>query len=51
MLAGRDPVVGLRDLYEKRRAAYETAEVVLDTEKLSRQQLIARVVELGLASG
>jgi shikimate kinase len=51
MLAGRDPLVGLRELYEKRRAAYETADVVLDTEKLSRQQLIARVVELGLASG
>ena len=51
MLAGRDPLVGLRELYEKRRAAYETADAVLDTEKLSRQQLIARVVELGLASG
>lgn len=51
MLAGRDPLVGLRELYVKRRAAYETADVVLDTEQLSRQQLIARVVELGLASG
>ena len=51
MLAGRDPLVALRELYEKRRGAYETADAVLDTEKLSRQQLIARVVELGLASG
>lgn len=51
MLAGRDPLVALRELYEKRREAYETADVVLDTEKLSRQQLIARVVELGLRSG
>ena len=51
LLAGRDPVVALGELYEKRRAAYETADVVLDTEKLSRKELIARVVELGLASG
>ncbi|MDQ3673858.1 MAG: shikimate kinase [Gemmatimonadota bacterium] len=51
MLTGRDPLVALRELYERRRAAYETADTVLDTEKLSRQQLIARVVELGLAPG
>jgi shikimate kinase len=46
LLAGRDPVVALRELYEKRRALYETADVVLDTEKLVRQQLIAKIVEL-----
>ncbi len=46
LLAGRDPVVALRELYAKRRALYETADVVLDTEKLARQQLIAKVVEL-----
>ncbi|MGI8400230.1 MAG: shikimate kinase, partial [Gemmatimonadaceae bacterium] len=34
LLAGRDPVVALRELYEKRRALYETADVVLDTEAL-----------------
>ena len=51
MLAGRDPLMALRELYKKRRGAYETADVVLDTEKLSRQQLIARVVELGQSSG
>ena len=45
LLAGRDPVVALRELYEKRRALYETADTVLDTEKLARQQLIAKVVE------
>lgn len=49
LLAGRDPVLGLTELYEKRRLAYETADAVLDTERLSRQELIARVVELGLA--
>ena len=47
LLAGRDPVVALRELYEKRRALYETADVVLDTEKLVKQQLIAKIVELG----
>ena len=41
LLAGRDPVVALRELYQKRRALYETADVVLDTERLARQQLIA----------
>jgi shikimate kinase len=46
LLAGRDPVVALRELYEKRRALYETADTVLDTEKLARQQLISKVVEL-----
>lgn len=46
LLAGRDPVVALRELYEKRRALYETADVVVDTESLVKQQLIAKVVEL-----
>jgi shikimate kinase len=46
LLAGRDPVVALRELYAKRRALYETADMVLDTERLARQQLIAKVVEL-----
>lgn len=51
LLAGRDPLVALRELYEKRRALYEDAGTVLDTERLSRQQLIARVVELGSDPG
>jgi shikimate kinase len=46
LLAGRDPVVALRELYQKRRELYETADTVLDTEVLARQQLIAKVVEL-----
>jgi shikimate kinase len=49
LLAGRDPVVALRELYQKRRALYETADAVIDTERLARQQLIAKVVELGSA--
>lgn len=48
LLAGRDPVAALSDLYEKRRALYETADVILDTEVLVKQQLIAKIV--GLAS-
>jgi shikimate kinase len=50
LLAGRDPVVALRELYEKRRALYETADVVLDTERLVKQQLITKIVELGSAT-
>jgi shikimate kinase len=46
LLAGRDPVVALTELYERRRGLYETADVVVDTETLARQQLIAKVVEL-----
>jgi shikimate kinase len=46
LLAGRDPVIALRELYERRRALYETADAVVDTETLARQQLIAKVVEL-----
>ena len=46
LLAGRDPVVALRELYRKRRTLYETADTVLDTEKLAPQQLIEKVVEL-----
>jgi shikimate kinase len=46
LLAGRDPVVALRELYQKRRALYETADTVLDAERFARQQLIAKVVEL-----
>ena len=49
LLAGRDPVVALRELYEKRHAMYETSDTVLDTERLARQQLIAKVVEFGSA--
>ena len=46
LLAGRDPLVALTELYQKRRALYETADAVLDAERLARQQLIAKVVEL-----
>ncbi|MDQ2968712.1 MAG: shikimate kinase [Actinomycetota bacterium] len=51
LLAGRDPVVALRELYAKRQALYETADVVLDTEGLVRQQLIAKMVELASTIG
>ena len=46
LLAGRDPVIALRDLYERRHPLYETADAIIDTEKLARQQLIGKVVEL-----
>ena len=46
LLAGRDPVLALRELYQKRHVLYETADAVIDTERLVRQQLIAQLVEL-----
>ena len=46
LLAGRDPVVALRELFLKRQPLYETADMVLDTERLARQQLITKLVEL-----
>jgi shikimate kinase len=46
LLAGRDPVLALRELYEKRHALYETADAVIETERFARQQLINKVVEL-----
>lgn len=46
LLAGRDPAVALRELYEKRRALYETADAIIETERFARQQLINKVVEL-----
>jgi shikimate kinase len=46
LLAGRDPVAALSELYEKRRSLYETADVVLDTEVFVKQQLISKIVEL-----
>jgi shikimate kinase len=49
LLAGRDPVVALQELYEKRHALYETADAVIETERFARQQLINKVVELASA--
>jgi shikimate kinase len=46
LLAGRDPVLALQELYEKRHALYETADAVIETERFARQQLINKVVEL-----
>ena len=46
LLAGRDPAVALRELYEKRRVLYETADAIIETERFARQQLINKVVEL-----
>jgi shikimate kinase len=46
LLAGRDPVLALQELYEKRHALYETADAVIETERFARQQLIKKVVEL-----
>ncbi|HXG70138.1 MAG TPA: shikimate kinase [Gemmatimonadaceae bacterium] len=49
LLAGREPLEALRELYGKRRTLYETADHVLDTEKHGRQQLIEQIAGLGRA--
>jgi shikimate kinase len=46
LLAGRDPVLALTELYEKRRNLYETADFVIDAQRFARQRLITKVVEL-----
>jgi shikimate kinase len=43
-----DPLATVRGLAESRRAAYESADAVVDTEVLDLQGVIDRVVELAL---
>lgn len=45
LLSG-DPLAGLRDLLERRAGRYEAADVVLDTELLTPQEVTKRVVAL-----
>jgi shikimate kinase len=44
-----DPLAALRHLLDARRAAYEGADLVIDTETLSLQEVTRRIV--GLAEG
>src|SRR5207244_11517094 len=50
LLAGRDPVIAVRGLFQKRRALYETAGTVVEQERLARQQLKKKVVERGAST-
>jgi len=47
LLARARPGGGTTGAVPERRALYETADVVLDTEGLVRQQLVTKVVEIG----
>jgi shikimate kinase len=46
LLSRPDPGAELQRLYEQRRAAYETADQVVDTELYSLQRVIEKVMEL-----
>ena len=43
LLEGSDPVGAVRALYEARRALYEAADVVLDTEAIEKSEVIEQV--------
>jgi shikimate kinase len=43
LLAGPDPVETLNELLRRREAAYATADVVLETDWLTQQQILAAV--------
>ena len=51
LLQRPDPLAELRGLYERRRALYEAADLSLDTEAYSFQQLIQTLAELAPISG
>jgi shikimate kinase len=48
-LLRRDPLTALKTLFEARRAAYERADLVVDTELLTLQDVTDRIVALALA--
>ena len=45
LLAGPDPVAALEALLERRAAVYATADVVVETERRTPQQIVAAVCE------
>ena len=49
LLEGSDPVGAVRALYEARRALYEAADVVLDTEAIEKSEVIERVRSYALS--
>lgn len=51
LLAGDDPGAALGRLYARRRAAYEGADHVLDTEMLGVEKVMEAIVELVTAPG
>ena len=51
LLEGPDPLVRLTELYEARRLAYETADVVIDAEVIDKTEVIERVRQYALSLG
>ena len=43
LLAGRDPVGALEELLERRAPVYATADVVVETERRTQQQILAAI--------
>ena len=46
LLAGPDPVAALEALLERRAAVYATADVVVETERRTQQQIVAAVCDV-----
>jgi shikimate kinase len=51
LLSRPDPLGELKRLFEERRASYETADKIVDTELYSLQRVIEMVIELASVSG
>ena len=51
LLSGPDPAAAIERLFERRRPAYESADVTLDTEILGIEKLIDAVVQLVTVRG
>ena len=51
LLSRPDPLAELKRLFDERRAFYETADKVVDTELISLQRVIEKVIELASVSG
>jgi shikimate kinase len=51
LLSRPDPLGELKRLFEGRRASYETADKMVDTELYSLQRVIEMVIELASVSG
>jgi shikimate kinase len=51
LLSRPDPLAEMKRLFDERRAAYESADLAVNTELHDLQGVIAKVVELALAAG
>jgi len=51
LLSRPDPLAELKRLFDERQSFYETADKVVDTELISLQRVIEKVIELASVSG